>query len=204
MKKVVTLLKRGDLPEREERAMAAPQRKRGISEEAERDSKRARAALSVVCGAQGSEAVARAEGALEREASARAAAREARVEADEAATEAEFSLRQERRDRRRLVSAITFAAELGLLGRDAIGFFNRRLDDMGQAPIDTDLARYDFGAKMDLADTTHLAALLLQDARDSVEDRRPPNALRVLNFEIEWTRLQVIRRRAGLSPLKPV
>ena len=161
-------------------------------------------ALSIVCGNAGSEVLARAEGALEREAATRDAAREARIEADEAATEAEFSLRLEMRTTSRLMSAMRDAAELGLLGSDAIGFFNRRFDDMGQAPIDTNLARYDFGAKMDLIDATNLAALLLQDARDSVEDRRPPNALRVLNFDVEWARLQLIRRRAGLEPLKPI
>ena len=183
--------------------MAAPQ-KRGMSEEAERDSKRARLALSIVCGHTGSEALARAEGALEREAATRDAAREARIDADEALTEAEFSLRSEMRTTSRLLSAMRDAAELGLLGSDAIGFFNRRFVEMGQAPIDTNLATYDFGAKIDIIDTTNLAALLLQDARDSVEDQRPPNALRVLNFDVEWARLQLIRRRAGLEALKPI
>ena len=181
--------------------MAAPQ-KRGISEEAERDSKRARLALSIVCGNAGSDTLARAEGALEREAATRDAAREARIEADEAATEAEFSLRLERRTTSRLLSAMRDAAAGCELTGDALRRFNSALEDIGVSRLEGEEATLDVETKLDLEWATLLAGRGLEDMKAAADERRPP--IWVYDFEKEWTKLQEIRQRAGIAPIKPL
>ena len=81
-------------------AMAGQQKRDAPDEvEAEASSKRARLALSVVCGELGRDAVSRAEGALERTAAVIMKEREARVEAEEIAREVEFAARRGERTR---------------------------------------------------------------------------------------------------------